>query len=95
MFKGQNVAYMVGLAFAIAASANFPALVLSMFWKPFTTAGAVSSIVVGTASALLLIYLSPTIQVDMLKNAAAIFPLPSRRVRCKYRCETLLGEAIK
>ena len=32
-FKGQNVAYMVGLAFAIAASANFPALVLSMFWK--------------------------------------------------------------
>jgi cation/acetate symporter len=75
VFKGQNVAYMVGLAFAIAASANFPALVLSMFWKPFTTAGAVSSIVVGTTSALLLIYLSPTIQVDMLKNAAAIFPL--------------------
>ena len=75
VFKGQNVAYMVGLAFAIAASANFPALVLSMFWKPFTTAGAVSSIVVGTASALLLIYLSPTIQVDMLKKAAAIFPL--------------------
>ena len=33
IFKGQNVAYMVGLAFAIAASANFPALVLSMFWK--------------------------------------------------------------
>ncbi len=31
-FKGQNVAYMVGLAFAIAASANFPALVLSIFW---------------------------------------------------------------
>ena len=46
-FKGQNVAYMVGLAFAIAASANFPALVLSMFWKPFTTMGAVASIVVG------------------------------------------------
>src|SRR5262249_31202865 len=34
-FKGQNVAYMVGLAFAIAASANFPALVLSIFWRPF------------------------------------------------------------
>ena len=51
-FKGQNVAYMVGLAFAIAASANFPALVLSMFWKPFTTNGAVASIVVGTATAL-------------------------------------------
>ncbi|MGE0814437.1 MAG: cation acetate symporter [Vicinamibacterales bacterium] len=74
-FKGQNVAYMVGLAFAIAASASFPALVLSMFWQPFTTAGAVASVAVGTASALLLIYLSPTIQVDMLKHASAVFPL--------------------
>jgi len=40
IFKGQNVAYMVGLAFAIAASANFPALVLSMFWRKFTTRAA-------------------------------------------------------
>ena len=74
-FKGQNVAYMVGLAFAIAASANFPALLLSMFWRPFTTTGAVASIVVGTATALGLIYFSPTIQVDMLKHASAWFPL--------------------
>ena len=74
-FKGQNVAYMVGLAFAIAASANFPALVLSMFWKPFTTNGAVASIVVGTATALGLIYLSPAIQIDLLKQPAAMFPL--------------------
>jgi cation/acetate symporter len=74
-FKGQNVAYMVGLAFAIAASANFPALVLSMFWKPFTTNGAVASIVVGTATALGLIYFSPTIQIDLLKHPAALFPL--------------------
>ena len=66
---------MVGLAFAIAASANFPALLLSMFWKPFTTAGAVASIVVGTTAALVLIYLSPTIQVDMLKQPSALFPL--------------------
>jgi cation/acetate symporter len=74
-FKGQNVAYMVGLAFAIAASANFPALVLSMFWKPFTTSGAVASIVVGTATALGLIYFSPTIQIDLLKHPTAMFPL--------------------
>ena len=47
-FKGQNVAYMVGLAFAIAASANFPALVLSIFWKRLTTAGAQASMIVGT-----------------------------------------------
>jgi cation/acetate symporter len=47
LFKGQNVAFMVGLAFAIAASANFPALLLSIMWKRFTTAGAVSSILTG------------------------------------------------
>lgn len=40
LFKGQNVAYMVGLAFAIAASGNFPALLLSMLWRRFTTNGA-------------------------------------------------------
>src|SRR6187397_965658 len=74
-FKGQNVAYMVGLAFAIAASANFPALVLSIFWRRCTTAGAQTSMLVGTASSLALIYLSPTIQIDVLKHAAAWFPL--------------------
>ncbi len=75
VFKGQNVAYMVGLAFAIAASGNFPSLVLSIFWRGLTTKGAVASIVVGTITSLLLIYLSPTIQVDMLNHASAIFPL--------------------
>jgi cation/acetate symporter len=74
-FKGQNVAYMVGLAFAIAASANFPALVLSIFWRPFTTRAAQVSILVGTASALILIYVSPTIQVDLLHRSSAWFPL--------------------
>jgi cation/acetate symporter len=74
-FQGQNVAYMVGLAFAIAASANFPALVLSIFWRRFTTRGAQASMLVGTASALVLIYLSPTIQMDMLQQASAPFPL--------------------
>src|SRR5687767_12947394 len=74
-FKGQNVAYMVGLAFAIAASANFPALVLSIFWKRLTTAGAQTSMLVGTVSTIVLIYLSPTIQVDVLKHADAWFPL--------------------
>ena len=74
-FEGQNVAYMVGLAFAIAASANFPALVLSIFWKNFTTRAAQASMLTGTAASLLLIYLSPAIQVDILGNATAIFPL--------------------
>ena len=75
VFKGQNVAYMVGLAFAIAASANFPALVLSMFWRKFTTRAAQASMILGTASSLVLIYLSPTIQIDVLKNSSAWFPL--------------------
>ena len=74
-FKGQNVAYMVGLAFAIAASANFPALVMSVFWRRLTTSGAQASMLVGTASALVLIYLSPTIQVGILGHATAPFPL--------------------
>jgi cation/acetate symporter len=74
-FKGQNVAFMVSLAFAIAASGNFPALVLSIFWRRCTTAGAVASMVVGTVATLVLIYLSPTIQVDILKNPGAWFPL--------------------
>ncbi len=75
LFQGQNVAFMVGLAFAIAASANFPALVLSMFWRGFTTRGAQASMLVGTGSALLLIYLSPTIQVGVLGGTSAPFPL--------------------
>ena len=74
-FKGQNVAYMVGLAFAIAASANFPALVLSIFWRRLTTTGAQWSMIVGTVSTLVLIYLSPAIQMDILKAASAWFPL--------------------
>jgi cation/acetate symporter len=75
IFKGQNVAFMVGLAFAIAASANFPSLLLSILWKGLTTKGTTASIVVGAFSAILLIILSPTIMVDILKYETAIFPL--------------------
>ena len=74
-FKGQNVAFMVSLAFAIAASANFPALLLAIFWRRYTTAGAVTSMAVGTVATLLLIYLSPTIQVDIMGEQSAWFPL--------------------
>jgi cation/acetate symporter len=74
-FKGQNVAFMVSLAFAIAASANFPALVLAIFWRRYTTAGAVTSMATGTLATLALIYLSPTIQVDIMGQGSAWFPL--------------------
>jgi cation/acetate symporter len=75
VFKGQNVAFMVGLAFAIAASANFPALLLSMVWKGLTTRGAVASMWTGVTSAIVLIALSPTVQVDLLHRQEAVFPL--------------------
>jgi cation/acetate symporter len=74
-FKGQNVAFMVSLAFAIAASGNFPALLMAIFWRRFSTAGAVASILTGTLGTLLLIWLSPTIQVDVLHRTDAWFPL--------------------
>lgn len=74
-FKGQNVAFMVGLAFAIAASANFPALVLSVFWRRTSTAGASASMIVGTTATLGLIALSPAVQVDLLHHTSALFPL--------------------
>jgi len=77
VFEGQNVAFMVGLAFAIAASANFPALLLSILWKRFTTLGAVGSILTGAFLSVGLIILSPTIWEEILKNPAgsALFPL--------------------
>ncbi len=55
LFKGQNVAFMVGLAFAIAASANFPSLLLSIVWRDFSTRGAVWSIITGSTLSVVLI----------------------------------------
>ncbi|MDA8338215.1 MAG: sodium/solute symporter [Nitrospiraceae bacterium] len=74
LFKGQNVAFMVGLAFAVACSANFPALLLSITWKKFTTKGAVASIYTGLVLAVSLIILSPTVWVDVIhaKEKAAV-----------------------
>jgi cation/acetate symporter len=75
LFKGQNVAFMVGLTFAVAASANFPPLLLSIVWRRFNTTGAISAIVTGAFMSVTLIVLSPTVWVDILKYPAAIFPL--------------------
>jgi cation/acetate symporter len=75
LFKGQNVAFMVGLAFAVAASANFPPLLLSITWRRFNTAGAIWSIVVGAFLSVVLIGLSPTVLVDLAGWPEAIFPL--------------------
>jgi len=55
----ENVVALVALAFAVAASGNFPAVMLSLFWKRFNTAGVVSALLVGTISALGLVVISP------------------------------------
>lgn len=73
-FENQNVAFMVGLAFAVAASANFPVLMLSMFWKGLTTRGAVAGGLAGLIGAFVLIILGPSVWVSVLHNKEAIFP---------------------
>jgi cation/acetate symporter len=75
LFKGQNVAFMVGLAFAVACSANFPPLLLSIVWRRFNTTGAVCSTLSGAILSVALILLSPTVWVDLMHHTVAIFPL--------------------
>ncbi len=73
-----NVAFLVGLAFAVAASANLPVIVLSLFWKRFNTAGAVWGLGVGLVGSIVLIILSPSVMDPngkALINAAPWFPL--------------------
>jgi cation/acetate symporter len=59
--RSINVAFLVGLAFAVAASANLPVIILSLFWKRFNTKGAVAGLATGLISSLVLIVLSPSI----------------------------------
>jgi len=75
-FKGINVSFLVGLAFAVAASANLPAIIMMLFWKKTTAKGISASIVVGIISALTIILLSPkTFEVYGLPAASAPIPL--------------------
>lgn len=73
-FEKQNIAFMVGLAFGVAAAANFPVLILSMYWKGLTTRGALWGGYGGLVSAVLLVLLSKSVWVDVLGNAAPLFP---------------------
>lgn len=74
LFEKQNIAFMVGLAFGVAAAANFPVLILSMFWKGLTTRGALFGGYGGLISAVLMVVLSKSVWVDVLGYEAAIFP---------------------
>ena len=75
----QNVAFLVALAFAVAASANLPTILYSLFWKNFTTRGAVWSMYGGLAAALILIFLSPVFwggETSVFANVGtAVWPL--------------------
>ena len=74
LFKDQNVAFLVALTFGVAASVNFPVLILSMYWKGLTTRGALWGGIAGLASAVGLVILSPAVWVKVLGNAQPIFP---------------------
>jgi cation/acetate symporter len=74
-FENQNIAYMVGLAFSISSSSNFPVLILALYWSGFTTRGAIAGGAVGLVSALALTVLGPPIWVKVLGHASPIFPL--------------------
>ena len=79
LFEKINVAFMVALAFAIAASANFPALIMSILWKNCTTRGAVIGGFMGLVSSVVLTIVSPSIWVATLGNSpeSVLFPYSS------------------
>jgi len=74
VFEEQNIAYMVGLAFGIAASANFPILFLSIYWRGLTTRGAFIGGLIGLLTAVTLVIVGPIVWVSILGNAEALFP---------------------
>jgi cation/acetate symporter len=74
LFEKQNVAFMVGLAFGIAAAANFPVLILSMYWKGLTTRGALVGGYGGLVSAVLFVLFSKSVWVAVLGNPRPLFP---------------------
>ncbi len=73
-FEGQNVAYMVLLSFAVAASVNFPILFLSLYWRRLTTRGAVVGGGFGLVTACACVLFGPTVWVDILHHATPLFP---------------------
>lgn len=72
-FENQNIAFMVGLAFAIAASANFPIIFLSIYWKGLTTRGAFIGGILGLGTTIVLVIIGPTVWRDIL-GLEPIFP---------------------
>jgi cation/acetate symporter len=76
VFEKQNVAFMVGLAFAIAASCNFPVLLMSLLWRDMTTRGAVIGGFLGLLTGLVGVILSPSVWVEVLGHPKGTAPFP-------------------
>lgn len=84
--ENQNVAQLVALAFALAASGNLPVVVLSLFWQKFNTAGIVAGLVVGTLTCLVLVLVSPNMYYpkhEAMEAQATILALEQRQVQGK------------
>jgi cation/acetate symporter len=89
--KGQNVAVLVGLAFAVAASANFPCVLLTLYWKRCNTGGIVAGMVVGTVAAVGLTLVSPNLTYPKAVKAAAHKVLDAEAAKRAASSEALVS----
>lgn len=91
--KGQNVAHLVGLAFAIAASANFAAIVLTLYWRRFTTGGLVLGMAVGLVSAVACVLVSPNITYPAQIRGQAVQALAAANAR-SAQADAMLADSM-
>jgi len=82
LVQNLNIAFLLGLAFAVAASSHFPVLLLCLFWPGFKPQGAVAAGLVGSLAALLCILLGPTVWVYILGRPSPLFPLANPALLC-------------
>ena len=80
--KGQNVAHLVGMAFAVAASSNLPAIFLTLYWKKCNTTGVVMGMLIGAGSAILLVLVSPnmTYPLKVLSDANTVIQSAPQKI---------------
>jgi len=104
--KGQNVAHLVALAFAVAASANLPAVLLTLYWKRCNTAGVIAGLLVGSVAAIGLVLISPnmTYPQQVIKDASKVLqgepaqpakPAVPAQPASNFRCELFAFEGCK
>ena len=96
--KGQNVAHLVALAFAVAASANLPVVLLTLYWKKCNTAGVVAGLVIGTISAIVLVLVSPNMTYPKALTTAAqkvVDAAPARIAKLEADTAAATDPAVK